>query len=160
ETGLRQVTRVWKFDVPATDQLLVSTREGARVQTSRWHPFMVLRGTTLQETRADELRAGDVILSPERPDDYWPWREYQNVRGHRVDANLAWLIGFTLGDGSFGYAPNYRLMQFRLFSSATDALEKARSVMAEHGVELTIYQDNHGLHSLNTFKQDFIYMML
>ncbi len=160
ETGLRQVTHVWKFDVPAEDQLLVTTREGAQVQTSRWHPFMVLRGTTLQEARADELRAGDVILSPERPDGYWPWREYREARGRRVDADLAWLIGFTLGDGSFGYAPNQRLLRFRLFSGTTDVLEKARSVMAGLGVELTIYQDKRGLYSLNTFKQDFIYTML
>src|SRR5215468_9946660 len=160
ETGLRQVTHVWKFDVPAADQLLVTTREGAQIQTSRWHPFMVLRGTTLQEARADELRAGDVILSPEKPDAYWPWREYRDVRGRRVDADLAWLIGFTLGDGSFGYDPNQRLLRFRLFSGATDVLEKARSVMAGHGVELTIYQDKRGLYSLNTFKQDFIYTML
>jgi ribonucleoside-diphosphate reductase alpha chain len=160
ETGLRQVTHVWKFDVPAEDQLLVTTREGAQVQTSRWHPFMVLRGTTLQEARADELRAGDVILSPERPDGYWPWREYREARGRRVNAELAWLIGFTLGDGSFGYAPNQRLLRFRLFSGTTDVLEKARSVMAGLGVELTIYQDKRGLYSLNTFKQDFIYTML
>jgi ribonucleoside-diphosphate reductase alpha chain len=160
ETGLRQVTHVWKFDVPVEDQLLVTTREGVQIQTSRWHPFMALRGTALQEARADELRAGDVILSPERPDAYWPWREYREVRGRRVDADLAWLIGFTLGDGSFGYAPNQRLLRFRLFSGSTDVLEKARSVMAQHGVELTIYQDKRGLYSLNTFKQDFIYTML
>jgi ribonucleoside-diphosphate reductase alpha chain len=160
ETGLRKVTHVWKFDVPAEDQLLVTTREGVKVQTSRWHPFMTLRGTMLCEARADELRAGDVILSPERPDDYWPWSEQREARGRRVGADLAWLIGFTLGDGSFGYAPNQRLMRFRLFSGSTDVLEKARSVMAQHGVELTIYQDKRGLYSLNTFKQDFIYMML
>ncbi|MBO0727272.1 MAG: hypothetical protein J2P52_16840, partial [Blastocatellia bacterium] len=160
ETGLRKVTRVWKFDVPAEDQLTVTTREGVKIQTSRWHPFMALRGTTMLETRADELRAGDVILSPERPDEYWPWREQREARGRRVNADLAWLIGFTLGDGSFDYAPNQRLMRFRLFSGSTDVLEKARAVMAQHGVELTIYQDKRGLYSLNTFKQDFIYMML
>lgn len=160
ETGLRQVTQVWKFDVPAADQMLVTTREGVQVQTSRWHPFMVLRGDALREVRADQLRAGDVILSPEKPDAYWPWREYREVRGRRLEADLAWLVGFTLGDGSFGYAPNQRLMRFRLFSGTTDVLEKARSVMAAHGVELTIYQDSRGLYSLNTLKQDFIYLML
>ncbi|MBO0862472.1 MAG: Hint domain-containing protein, partial [Chloracidobacterium sp.] len=157
ETGLRQVTRVWKFDVPTEDQIMVTTREGVKIQTSRWHPFMALRGTALRETRADELRAGDVILSPERPDAYWPWREHREVRNRRVDADLAWLIGFTLGgDGGFGYAPNQRLMRFHLVSGSTGVLEKARSIMAQHGVESTIYQDN----SLDTFNQDFIYMML
>jgi|GEM_PF-58605 len=160
ETGLRQVTHVWKFDVPTEDQIVVTTREGVRVQTSRWHPFMVLRGTELREVRADEVRAGDVILGPERPDDYWPWREYREVRGHCLDAGLAWLVGFTLGDGSFGYLPSQRRLRLRLFSGTTDVLEKARIVMAGHGVELTIYQDKRGLYSLNTLSQGFIYTML
>jgi ribonucleoside-diphosphate reductase alpha chain len=160
ETGLRQVTHVWKFDVPAEDQLVVTTREGVRVQTSRWHPFMVLRGAALEEVRADQLLAGDVILTPEKPDSYWPWREYRKVRGVAVDPNLAWLIGFTLGDGSFGYLPSQRLMRFRLFSGTTDVLEKARAVIAEHWAELTIYQDKRGLYSLNSLKQDLVYTML
>ncbi len=160
ETGLRQVTHVWKFDVPATDQVVVTTREGVKVQTSRWHPFMVLRGTGFQEARADELRAGDVILTPEKPDDYWPWREYREVRGRRVDAGIAWLIGFTLGDGSFGYLPSQRLQRLRLFSGTTDVLEKACGVIAKLGTDLKIYQDKRGLYSLNTLNQGIIYTML
>lgn len=160
ETGLRKVTHVWKFDVAPEDQLLVRTREGVEVQTSRWHPFMVLRGTGLVEVRADELKKGDVILGPERPDGYWPWSDYREVRGRRLDAGLGWLVGFTLGDGSFGYLPSQRRLRLRLFSGTTDVLEKARAVMAAQGVELTIYQDKRGLYSLNTLSQDFIYMLL
>ncbi len=55
ETGLRSVTHVWRFDVPAEHQVLITMREGAQVQTSDWHPFMVLRGTELVEVRADAL---------------------------------------------------------------------------------------------------------
>ncbi len=160
ETGLRQVTHVWKFKVPSEDQIVVKTREGVRVQTSRWHPFMALRGTSLEEIRADNLQPGDVILTPEKPDEYWPWREYREVRGIPVDSNLAWLIGFTLGDGSFGYLPSQRLMRFRLFSGTMDVLEKARRVIAEHWAKLKIYQDKRGLFSLNTLKQDLVYTML
>ncbi|MGH9766432.1 MAG: LAGLIDADG family homing endonuclease, partial [Blastocatellia bacterium] len=159
-TGLRQVTHVWKFDVPAADQIVVTTREGVKAQTSRWHPFMVLRGTGFKELRADELRAGDVILTPEKPDEYWPWREYREVRGSAVDAGVAWLIGFTLGDGSFGYLPSQRLQRLRLFSGTTDVLEKAREVMAKLGTESKIYQDKRGLYSLNTLNQGVIYTML
>ncbi|MDQ3688095.1 MAG: hypothetical protein M3430_21175, partial [Acidobacteriota bacterium] len=97
ETGLRPVTHVWKFDVPLKDQMIVKMREGVEVQTSRWHPFMVLRGTEFVEVRADEVRAGDVVLAPERPDDYWAWSEYRTVQHLQVDPALAWLIGFTLG---------------------------------------------------------------
>src|SRR5216683_4057591 len=49
ETGLRPVTHVWRFDVPAESQICVTMREGTVVQTSDWHPFMVLRGTGLVE---------------------------------------------------------------------------------------------------------------
>ncbi|MGH9855028.1 MAG: LAGLIDADG family homing endonuclease, partial [Blastocatellia bacterium] len=159
-TGLRQVTHVWKFDVPAADQIVVTTREGVKVQTSRWHPFMVLRGAGFKELRADELRAGDVVLTPEKPDEYWPWREYREVRGSVVDADVAWLIGFTLGDGSFGYLPSQRLQRLRLFSGTTDVLEKAREALAKLGTELKIYQDKRGLYSLNTLNQGVIYTML
>ncbi|MGH9754567.1 MAG: LAGLIDADG family homing endonuclease, partial [Blastocatellia bacterium] len=159
-TGLRQVTHVWKFDVPAADQIVVTTREGVKVQTSRWHPFMILRGAEFKEARADELRAGDVVLTPEAPDEYWPWREYREVRGSVVDAGMAWLIGFTLGDGSFGYLPSQRLQRLRLFSGTTDVLEKAREVIANLGTELKIYQDKRGLYSLNTLNQGVIYTML
>ncbi len=86
ETGLRPVTHVWKFDVPAENQIVVRTREGAEVQTSDWHPFMVLRGTRLVEVRADALKAGDVILGPERPETFWPWQEERTVGGLTIDA--------------------------------------------------------------------------
>src|SRR5579859_3935583 len=49
ETGMRDVTHVWKFDVPAANQLTVTTREGTVVQTSDWHPFMVVRDAELVE---------------------------------------------------------------------------------------------------------------
>src|SRR5690242_10943724 len=75
ESGLRPVTHVWKFDVPAADQLVVRLRDGAEVQTSAWHPFMALRGTQLVEARADELVPGDIVLGPDRPDGFWPWSE-------------------------------------------------------------------------------------
>lgn len=160
ETGLRQATHVWKFDVPLEDQLVVTTREGVKVQTSRWHPFMVMRGTELKEVRADELNARDVILGPERPDSYWPWREYAEVRGLRIDPNIGWLIGFTLGDGSFGYVPSLRQYRLRLFSGTTDVLEKAQAILAEHGIQVSIYQDRRGLYSLATLTQDFVHAML
>src|SRR5690606_16937525 len=120
ETALKPVTHVWKFNVPADDQLVVTTREGVTVQTSAWHPFMVVRGTSLVEVRADQLRPGDVILGPERPDSYWPWQEYRTVRDLKIDAEIGWLIGFALGDGCFDYVPSQRLHRLRLFSGRTD----------------------------------------
>ncbi len=159
ESGLKKVTHVWQFDVPLKDQIIVKTRQGIKVQTSAWHPFMVLRGTQLTAVRADEVKGGDIILSPERPDDYWLYDEYKMVRGHQIDEEIAWLIGFALGDGCFDFVPSQRLHRLRLFSGRTDVLEKAKTVLAKLGANLNIYQDKRGLYSLTTFKQDAVHTL-
>lgn len=158
-SGLKKVTHVWKFDVPHENQITVKTRQGVEVQTSSWHPFMVLRGTELAEVRADEVKAGDVILSPERPDDFWLYQDYKKVRGHQIDEEAAWLVGFALGDGCFDYVPSQRLHRLRLFSGATDVLEKAKTVLAKLGANLNVYQDKRGLYSLTTFKQEAVHTL-
>jgi ribonucleotide reductase alpha subunit len=159
ESGLKKVTHVWKFNVPAKDQITVKTRQGVEVQTSAWHPFMVLRGTQLVEVRADEIQKGDVILSLERPDKYWFYKDYKTIGNHKIDEDFAWLIGFALGDGCFDYVKTQRLHRLRLFSGATDVLEKAQKVLAKLGTELSIYQDKRGLYSLTTFKQDVVHTL-
>src|SRR2546423_2882889 len=159
ESGLRQVTHVWKFDVAQEDQIVVKTRQGVEVQTSAWHPFMVLRGIELVAVRADEVKRGDIILGPERADAYWPHNEYRAVRSYIVNEEFGWLIGFILGDGCFDYVPSQRLHRLRLFSGKTDVLEKARAVLATLGTELRISQDKRDLYSLTTFRQEIVHTL-
>jgi len=161
KTALRDVTHVWKFDVPAESQIVVRTREGTEVQTSAWHPFMVLRGREFVEVRADELKAGDVILGPDRPDEFWPWSEYRSVAGLQIDERIGWLIGFTLGDGSFGYVPALRQERLRWFSGATDVLDRVRAILSEHGIKVGMSKDRRGeTHYVTTLKQEFVSSML
>jgi len=160
-SGLKDVTHVWKFDVPANDQVMVTTREGVEVQTSAWHPFMILRGTGFVEARADELSAGDVILAPERPDAYWPWKAYRDVAGLTVDEDIGWLIGFTLGDGSFGYVPALRQERLRWFSGDRDVLDKVRSILRRSGIDVGMGSDPRGACLIvQTLTQSFVASML
>jgi adenosylcobalamin-dependent ribonucleoside-diphosphate reductase len=161
KTALRDVTHVWKFDVPAESQIVVRTREGTEVQTSAWHPFMVLRGREFVEVRADELAAGDVILGPDRPDDFWPWTGYRTVSGLTIDEEIGWLIGFTLGDGSFDYVPSLRQERLRWFSGTTDVLDRVRAILARHGIVAKIDKDPRGgNHFVTTLAQEFVASML
>jgi len=144
KTALRAVTHVWKFDVPAQHQIVVRTRDGAEVQTSDWHPFMVMRETWLQEMRADALLEGDIILGPGRPETYWPWNKEAAIAGIPVTVDLAWLIGFTLGDGSFGYVPALRQNRVRWFSGTRDVLDRVRAALAVHGIDVAIQSDPRG----------------
>ncbi|MEJ7616823.1 MAG: LAGLIDADG family homing endonuclease [Pyrinomonadaceae bacterium] len=93
-------------------------------------------------------------------DDYWCWHEHRTVRNLKVDAALGWLIGFTLGDGSFGYVPSLRQYRLHLFSGATDVLERAREVLGAQGSDVSIHRDKRGLYSVTTLKQDFVHAML
>lgn len=160
ETGLRRVTHVWRFDVPAELQVLVETREGTQIQTSGWHPFMVMRPEGLVAVRADELAAGDVILGPDRPDAYWPYATHQQAGRLVIDESIGWLVGFTLGDGSFGYVPSLRQYRLRWFSGEPDVLDKVRAVLAGHGINVSIQRDGRGLLSVSTLTQRFVLDML
>jgi len=160
ETGLRRVTHVWQFDVPAEQQVVMETRERTRVQTSAWHPFMVVRPDGLTAVRADELARGDVILGLDRPDGYWPYQTYRQVGSLTLDESLGWLVGFTLGDGSFGYAPALRQYRLRWFSGASDVLERVQSVLGSKGIHVSIQRDARGLLSIATLTQRFVLDML
>ncbi|NJN15325.1 MAG: hypothetical protein HC822_03010 [Oscillochloris sp.] len=160
EVGLRDVTHVWKFDVPAEKQIVIKTREGTTVQTSDWHPFMVVRGTRLVEVQAADLVAGDVILGPDRPDTYWPWQESRQVGKLTIDEAMGWLLGFTLGNGAFGYVPSLRQYRVRWFSGTEDVLNRVREVLAGYGIQVSIQQDARGLLSLSTLNQRFVHDLL
>jgi ribonucleoside-diphosphate reductase alpha chain len=160
ETGLCRVTDVWQFDVPADQQVMVKTREGTRVQTSAWHPFMVVRPEGLVPVPADALTPGDVILGPDRPDSYWPYQAYRQVGSLTLDESLGWLVGFTLGDGSFGYVSSLRQYRLRWFSGASDVLERVRLVLGSKGIHTSIQRDARGLLSIATLTQRFVLDML
>lgn len=160
ESGMRDVTHVWKFDVPAEHQIAVTMREGTVVQTSDWHPFMVVRGTRLEEMRADALKPGDVVLGPACGEDLWPWHEYRSAGSLTIDDAMGWLIGFTLGDGSFGYVPALRQYRVRWFSGTSDVLERVQAVLCEHGIKTSIQRDSRGLLSVATLTQRFVHDLL
>jgi len=160
-SGLKDVTHVWKFDVAASDQVTVTTREGVEVQTSAWHPFMILRDAAFVEARADELQAGDVILGPERPDAYWPWHDRREVAGLELDEEIGWLIGFTLGHGSFEYVPALRQERLRWCSGDRDVLDEVRAILKRFGISVGVQRDPRGACLIvQTLTQSFVAAML
>ncbi|MBI2600084.1 adenosylcobalamin-dependent ribonucleoside-diphosphate reductase [Candidatus Daviesbacteria bacterium] len=160
EVGLKEVSHVWQFDVPADQQILVITYQGTQVQTSLWHPFIVIRGTKLIKMRADQLVKGDVILGPDKAATYWPWQDFRNVGSLAIDENLGWLIGFTLGDGSFGYVKSLRQFRVRWFSGTEDVLKKVQNVLLQRNIKVSIQKDKRGLLSVATLNQRFVHDLL
>ncbi|HKT36734.1 MAG TPA: ribonucleotide reductase N-terminal alpha domain-containing protein, partial [Ktedonobacterales bacterium] len=159
-----QVTHLWRYDVPLANQVRVRAANGMEVTTSEWHPFMVFDGAGLVERRADELRPGDILPTPNASvRDRWPHSEYREVAGVRLDEEIAWLMGYYLGDGSLGWAkvpnsePRREKLRWRLFDGRTASLEYARNILARRfAVRLGIQQDARGLYSLTTTDKAFI----
>ena len=159
-----QVTHLWRYDVQLADQVRVRGANGLKVTTSRWHPFIVFDGTGLVERRADELRTGDILPTPNGSvRRQWPHTEYRVVGDVRLDEEIAWLLGFYLGDGSLDWAkvpgsdPRQEKLRWRLFDGRTASLERARDILARRfDVHLHVQRDGRGLHSLATTDSTFI----
>jgi ribonucleoside-diphosphate reductase alpha chain len=121
---------------------------------------MVVRGTKLVEVQASDLVTGDVILGPDRPDSYWPWSDTRQVGSLTIDEGMGWLLGFTLGDGSFGYVPALRQYRVRWFSGTSDVLDRVRDVLSGYGINVSIQKDARGLLSVATLNQRFVHDLL
>lgn len=160
ETGLKAVSHVWKYNVPAKQQVVVTTVEGTEIQTSSWHPFMILRGTEMMEISAEQLISGDIVLGPSNPDQYWPWNKQKTVGSLEITPELGWLIGFTLSDGSFGYVPALRQYRVRWFSGISDVLERVQKILSSHNIKVSIQKDRRGLLSVSTLNQRFVHDLL
>lgn len=52
-----------KIDVSEHDKIRVIGENGLNIVTSDWHPFFVKKGDKVIEVRADELHAGDMLVS-------------------------------------------------------------------------------------------------
>ncbi len=157
----RPVSHLWRWDVPAKDQVTVLCEDGTRVTTSNWHPFMVFAGRQVEERRADHLKPGDILLQPNATvRDNWPFAEYREVGGLRLDEELGWLAGFFLGDGSLGWFSNrstgYRALRVRLFDGRRETLDFAASILAKLGIEVSVQRDRRGLFCLSTTSREFV----
>ncbi len=164
ETGSfepKRVTHLWRWDVPASEQITVRFSNGTSVTASSWHPFLVFAGRGVEERKASELRPGDVTVIPNHSvARNWPIKEYREVAGLCLDEDLAWLAGYFLGDGSLGWFRNrvakYRALRLRFFDGRRESLEFARTVLAKQGVRVRIRRDARGLFSLTTTNRSFV----
>lgn len=155
---LNRISRLWKINVPKEQQFQITLDSGARAQTSSWHPFLVFDGSKIIEKRADELRVGDLVVTSNASIlEKWPFNEYKTVEGILVDEDVAWLIGYFLGDGSVDLSKRSGKLRLRFFDGRTDALEKAQRVLTgRFGIDVAIQRDGRGLYSLTINSQNII----
>jgi ribonucleoside-diphosphate reductase alpha chain len=155
EFTVDKVEMVWSYDVDQDDKLTVRFDTGAKVAVSAWHPFLVWDGERIVERRADQLARGDAVIGPNetamesltsepiiieyktsyfgKAEDNW----------QAIDVDLAWLIGYFLGDGAFGrsrstttnhFGKRYEYQRYRLrfFDETIENLERVQEIVSRH----------------------------
>ena len=158
--SFKRLTHVWRYDVPLEHQMVVITKEGSRIQTSDWHPFMVFQDGSLVPIRADKLRPNDVIIGPTLNDEVWPWKSPCLVNGININEGIGWLTGFTLGDGSFGHYHGIKSLRLRWFSERMDVLNRVRKELARYNIHVKLNKDARGLFNVTTCTNWFILTMM
>jgi ribonucleoside-diphosphate reductase alpha chain len=165
---LDRIERVWQYDVAAEDKVVVRFDTGARATVSAWHPFLVWDGEKVVERRADELGRGDAVLGPNETavaslpvrnvevayqTDFYSSTETQKVQ---IDADLAWLCGYFMGDGSlgnhrsrttnkYGITYEYQGLRLRFHDETTETLTRVQGIIARVFSEQgKIQQDGRG----------------
>jgi len=149
------IDRVWTYDVPLEDKVSVRLDTGARATVSAWHPFMVWDGERIVERRADMLRRGDAVLGPNsdvtallsretKPERVaYSFTRYRKAETHEavIDEDLAWLIGYFLGDGNLNRHRKearrpygtylYDTLRLRFFDEDVEPLRKVQRILRE-----------------------------
>ena len=167
-TSSTRSSRVWDYKVPAEDKLVVRFDTGAKAVVSAWHPFLVWDGAKIVERRADQLTRGDTVLGPNEtavaslPVKDAVVRYATEYHGHeepreiRIDADLAWLIGYFLGDGSLGnvkhrttnsYGTTYEYagLRLRFHDETLETLERVQQIVNRvFGESAAIQDDGRG----------------
>ncbi len=153
--SLDTIIKVWKY--PEINNAYETITSGPRLVTSAWHPFYVLTSSgRLEEKHADSITVGDILIGPNNSAlSAWPFKENAIVSEINIDEDVAWLLGYWMGDGSVGKSKNG--LRFRLFDGRTDCLERAKRILNEKfGIEIKIQKDGRGLYSLSTTDQTFV----
>ncbi|MHA2055679.1 MAG: LAGLIDADG family homing endonuclease, partial [Candidatus Hodarchaeales archaeon] len=147
----KPITKLWKYKINPNSTIKLTTEGNNTIVTSDWHPFFVWDETNIVEKRADELKRGDYLITPNRSIlDDWPYDQLQYIDGFVIDENFAYFIGLFQTDGSLGEFRNkhtgWEGLRLRYFSTDDHLLAAYKSILKElTGHDYTIQTDKRSL---------------
>lgn len=100
----------------------------ATIYLTPWHPTYVFDGEKVIVKRAEELDVGDWLLLPLKT--VWLSDERPTIAGVKLNEDLAWLIGYFIGDGSFIRARKYFSLSF--YDSCYECIENANKILTKY----------------------------
>ena len=143
-----KILSIWRYQLPQERVYSVKAEGGLEVVTSDWHPFFIFEEGIVKEKRADEIKTGDLLVgSSLSAADQWLFKQSKTIDGRQINEDIGWLVGYVLGDGSFGRVKaNTKAKKYyerlRLFDGRKDTLFKAQEIIANLiGKEIKIQKD-------------------
>jgi ribonucleoside-diphosphate reductase alpha chain len=125
-----KIEKIWHYLLPRERIFSLCFEGNAQVSTSDWHPFFVFENGAIIEKRADEIKPGDwLIFSNKTVLEDWPFKEYRDINGVKIDEDIGWLLGYFLGDGSIG--PYLNKLRLIFFDESTETLGKASQILSK-----------------------------
>lgn len=122
------------------DAIKITTIWNKTLTLTPWHPTPIIYNDSVIWKRADELTTDDYIVCPTETSNFG---EYQDIAVERrltpgpqkiskeivmLDEDLAWLIGFTIGDGNIRVSRS----EVTLNDEKIGTLERAKEIAMAH----------------------------
>ncbi len=122
------VQKIWKYILPSEKTFTMKAVGGYHATTSEWHPFFVFENGAIMERRADELKAGDLLITSNPTlKDAWAYSKNHVMEGIELDEDLAWLAGIFSTDGSLDEIRQGP--RFRVFSADQAIIDRALDIV-------------------------------
>ncbi|GEM_PF-1965377 len=125
-----KVTKVWEFNLSNSNVFKIKTKNNIHLTTSSWHEFFIFEDGIIKSRKAEELKPNDLLILPNRTGmGLWPFKDYRTEEGLKIDEEVAWLLGYFIGDGSIGNSKNGLRLRFHdnnleTIKSALDIVNK------------------------------------
>ncbi len=132
----KPISKLWKYRIDAKSTVKITTEGKNYISTSNWHPFFVWNGREISEKRADELKIGEYLITPNKSGiKNWPYKAYQVINGIKLDEKFAYLIGLFQTDGSLNRFKNtvtgWEGLRLRFFSTDNKLLEEYNTILEQ-----------------------------
>jgi ribonucleoside-diphosphate reductase alpha chain len=124
-----KIEKIWHYILPKERIFSLHFEGNSKVTTSEWHPFFVFENGQIVEKRADEVKPGEyAVFSNRSALEDWPFKDYQELEGIKIDEDIGWLLGYFLGDGSIG--PLLKNLRLRFFDESVESFNKAAKILS------------------------------
>ncbi|MEW5996261.1 MAG: LAGLIDADG family homing endonuclease [Candidatus Micrarchaeota archaeon] len=159
-----RITKIWEFDLSDKDVFRITTNNGISLTTSSWHEFFVFEEGQVKTRKAEELKPGDMLVLPNKTAlPLWPFDGYRWEDGIKIDEEVAWLLGYFVGDGSLGNSINGLRLRFHDNDLATIKCA-VRILNEKFGTRIhSLYKDKRsadGAYAISTTNQQVAEKMM